>query len=685
MNSGMCVVVVYVILIVLPLSMASPPKATAAPPNRYTSGQGYQQQYLDPKRQHFFLGAARYGLPGSVGVEVCYNYIYSFDTRAQHPLWVLEHLTFNTVRRRLYLCDLSPICGYSFNPLITDQLMCSSNVFPQLPALNRGPWMRLEKYVEHVAKLSENIHVVTGSLYSPIFQFGTFEGGNAGLFKYNIIGPSYFYKIFVSESFAGEFSMEAFVMPYSLDDNGHMDLNEFRVDINQGLRDIERSTGLVFFAKLDKTRVAKPRNLQYNFLGQLNAYADFVLDPAVTRYYLRAQHESTKTAQSGPTTGTSGHNNAPRNNSNVHAPKKPTGNLGSSSANKIDDRQQSAIKNKSKFKSKPPVTKPPTLAYVRKQSSGAIHPGDSQEKGKEPMREAPDSSSSSSSTGGSKEQIVWKIKNEEPVAESTTELAGADAAVDDERAEIEREINSIIEAMGELDLNSKHHPAVSGKAREFLSHATRFGLPSNDNLRLYDNLVLSYDRRLKHPIWMLEHLTDRQKQVKCADRRMSLFSLDEGTHDESLESDRVCGSLMLCFSNIAPQAVDCNRGPWLKLETYIDELARISKNMYVLTGALYQSDAKVEGLKSISYNVIGENEVGVPTHLYKVWVRENKNGRLSMEAFKVPNHSPNTTVNWMSYRIDIDKDLPVIEKSTGLVFFEKLDRSKVIKISPKLV
>lgn len=247
------------------------------------------------------------------------------------------------------------------------------------------------------------------------------------------------------------------------------------------------------------------------------------------------------------------------------------------------------------------------------------------------------------------------------------------------------------------------YPEVDSESkRSFLHGASRFGLPSNDNLKLCDNFILSYDRRLRHPIWVLEHLTYKQMWNRVAVRKLSLFHPDETIHEYfrstnedyigseydrghmSPASDNMADQRWMdqsfCLSNVAPQLPGLNRGPWRLLENYVDHLTRKSKNVYVVTGSLYVSEKINRSRGVVTYNVIGKNEVGVPNYFYKVWVREDRSGKLSMEAFKLPN-TDEVDVNTLlaKFRLNIDRDLPVIERATGLIFFDKLNRTQVAK------
>lgn len=145
------------------------------------------------------------------------------------------------------------------------------------------------------------------------------------------------------------------------------------------------------------------------------------------------------------------------------------------------------------------------------------------------------------------------------------------------------------------------------------------------------------------------------------------------------------------FSNVAPQVHNLNGGGcvWTRLESYVLYLARRTRSMHIITGTLYMPQGNTEGAaegpnngfeRSVTYRLIGDKRVAVPTHLYKVFIKENYRGFLSMEAFLVPNSkNVDQTSKIEQFRIDVKKDLPRIEKITGLKLFRMVDRKQVSK------
>ena len=65
-----------------------------------------------------------------------------------------------------------------------------------------------------------------------------------------------------------------------------------------------------------------------------------------------------------------------------------------------------------------------------------------------------------------------------------------------------------------------------------------------------------------------------------------------------------------------------NRDKWEHLERYARKLTKLYRNVYVCTGPLYISHMEEDGKMYVKYQVIGQNNVAVPTHFFKVIVGE---------------------------------------------------------------
>ena len=79
-------------------------------------------------------------------------------------------------------------------------------------------------------------------------------------------------------------------------------------------------------------------------------------------------------------------------------------------------------------------------------------------------------------------------------------------------------------------------PALSGSGIIPLNSSAdkimKFGFPSLENLRVYDDFVLSYDRRNRNAHWVFEHLTPDKLNMKNVDRSKSQFFEDQVVHEK---------------------------------------------------------------------------------------------------------------------------------------------------------
>lgn len=242
------------------------------------------------------------------------------------------------------------------------------------------------------------------------------------------------------------------------------------------------------------------------------------------------------------------------------------------------------------------------------------------------------------------------------------------------------------------------------QAQRFFVKASALGLPSHDNLRFYDNFILSYDNRLKQPVWSFERLrkTDFRGLTARLPPKRSRLIPDQTIHELAranfqdyigTEYDR-CHLAALSnrrfnqdaldqsfrMTNTAPQATGLNQkgGVWYRLDGYVAFLAARTANAYVVTGTAYKPP---RDLSDVRYRVIGLNRIAVPTHFYKAILSEDIMGKMSIEVFVIPNSQQITENERLEkFRIDV-ADLDELEEVIGLKFFDILDRSKIVKLT----
>lgn len=226
---------------------------------------------------------------------------------------------------------------------------------------------------------------------------------------------------------------------------------------------------------------------------------------------------------------------------------------------------------------------------------------------------------------------------------------------------------------------------------------SRYGYPSFDSIRSYPNFVISYDRRNRVPNWVLEHITKENLISDSYDRSEIEFFEDKSFHNffratniDYRKSGYDRGHMAAAgnyrsnpehmkntfvLSNIAPQVgFGFNRHKWNELEKYTRKKVFETGQVWVCTGPLYlpQRDPST-GKKFISYEVIGKNHISVPTHFFKLILFEI-NGKYHLESFLLPNQEIDQKKNLKDFRIDPE----VIERASGLLFFNNIARRNIL-------
>ncbi|CAL7947163.1 unnamed protein product [Xylocopa violacea] len=236
-----------------------------------------------------------------------------------------------------------------------------------------------------------------------------------------------------------------------------------------------------------------------------------------------------------------------------------------------------------------------------------------------------------------------------------------------------------------------------------VSEIMKYGFPGLDQVRSFENFVLSYDRRNRVAHWVFEHLNkDNLQSSKEISRSNCEFKPDPNIHPffRSDNSDykrsgydrghlaaagnHKCSQTAIdqtfYLSNMAPQVgVGFNRDSWNRLEKYVRHLTKVYKEVYVCTGPLYLPKVDIDGKKYVRYEVIGLNHVAVPTHFYKIVVGETYDSQLEMEAFVMPNAPIDDNAPLTNFQVPPES----IERAAGLLFFDKISRDKLTKINGK--
>ncbi|XP_041041156.1 nuclease EXOG, mitochondrial-like [Carcharodon carcharias] len=229
------------------------------------------------------------------------------------------------------------------------------------------------------------------------------------------------------------------------------------------------------------------------------------------------------------------------------------------------------------------------------------------------------------------------------------------------------------------------------------SQLEKYGLPMiGSEIRYCTNHVSSYDQAKRTPRWVLEHIT-KEKVQGTADRKHCKFKPDpsvpalfSATNEDYRSSGWSRGHMApagnnkfslqamaetFYLSNIVPQNYENNAGFWNRLEMYCRELTQRYENVWVISGPLTLPTSGSDGKKTVAYQVIGESEVAVPTHLYKVILAQKSSelsGLMALGAFVVPNSPIGFDHQLSEYQVDLQD----LEKMSGVTFFPALDKAR---------
>uniref|UniRef100_A0A8D2LHZ4 Nuclease EXOG, mitochondrial n=1 Tax=Varanus komodoensis TaxID=61221 RepID=A0A8D2LHZ4_VARKO len=132
------------------------------------------------------------------------------------------------------------------------------------------------------------------------------------------------------------------------------------------------------------------------------------------------------------------------------------------------------------------------------------------------------------------------------------------------------------------------------------------------------------------------------------------------------------------LSNIVPQNYENNAGFWNRIEMYCRELTERFEDVWIVSGPLMLPQIDDDGKKRVVYQVIGKDDVAVPSHLYKVILArqsEASTDPLALGAFVVPNIPIGFDHQLLEFQVNIED----LEKMAGLIFFPQVDKSKDVR------
>ncbi|KAK3375249.1 DNA/RNA non-specific endonuclease [Podospora didyma] len=210
-------------------------------------------------------------------------------------------------------------------------------------------------------------------------------------------------------------------------------------------------------------------------------------------------------------------------------------------------------------------------------------------------------------------------------------------------------------------------------------------------------LISSFDRRLRNPQWVVEHITPASLAARDGDRKNSAFREDDMVPDKfraklkdyfrsgydrghqvpaaDCKWSQQAMDDTFYLTNMCPQVGEgFNRDYWAHFEDFCRRLTNTYPSVRIVTGPLYLPRRDPQDNKFyVRYEVIGNPpNVAVPTHFYKVIFAEDAKsaagGPVAIGAFvlpnaPIPNEKPIT---------DFEVPVEAVERASGLEFATKL-------------
>jgi endonuclease G, mitochondrial len=209
-------------------------------------------------------------------------------------------------------------------------------------------------------------------------------------------------------------------------------------------------------------------------------------------------------------------------------------------------------------------------------------------------------------------------------------------------------------------------------------------------------LISSFDRRLRNPAWVVEHITPASIAQRDGDRKNSNFVEDDDVptkfrallkdysrsgydrgHQVPAADAKWSQKAMdetFYLTNMCPQVGEgFNRDYWAHFEDFCRRLTTRYPSVRIVTGPLYLPRRDpADGKWYVKYEMIGSPpNVAVPTHFYKVIFAEDgvAGGNVAIGAFvlpnaPIPNEKPLT---------DFEVPVEAVERASGLEFATKLE------------
>ncbi|XP_041755822.1 endonuclease G, mitochondrial [Coregonus clupeaformis] len=215
--------------------------------------------------------------------------------------------------------------------------------------------------------------------------------------------------------------------------------------------------------------------------------------------------------------------------------------------------------------------------------------------------------------------------------------------------------------------------------------AMKYGFPSLTNIKTRESYVTSYDPRNRTAAWVIEQLSPDGLNGP-SDRKFCDFKEDDTVHvyhratnadyrGSGFDRGHLAAAAnhkwnqkamddTFYLSNVSPQNPNLNQNAWNNLEKYCRSLTKHYMNVFVCTGPLYLPRLEPDGKMYVKYQVMGRNNVAVPTHFFKVVILEKQRGEVELRSYVMPNTPVDNKIPLERFLVPIES----IERASGLLF-----------------
>lgn len=194
------------------------------------------------------------------------------------------------------------------------------------------------------------------------------------------------------------------------------------------------------------------------------------------------------------------------------------------------------------------------------------------------------------------------------------------------------------------------------------------GLPAGLPISEKEGRLFAYDPRTRVASWVYEHISPR-RNAPLERAALSRVVFSYGQDPLLLAAQQASLDPSKSYSALEATSEEpwCNWEYWQKLEDRVGQWAAKYENIHAVTGTLFLPRKYANGKKFVHYSVVGEHEIAVPTHFYKVVLIES-DGDIALKAYVIPNE----LIPGETPLADFEVSVKEVERMAGVTFFDNL-------------